>query len=49
MAGLQDIAPTAAKPVGQQSRPGAHAGGGGRGLAAGVASSDHNDIERIHH
>ena len=33
------------KTMGDQRRPGAHARGDGRGLAAGVASADDDDIE----
>ena len=45
MAGLQDIAPDGREPVGHQRGVRAHPRGRGRGLAAGVAAADHNDVE----
>ena len=40
--------PDGGEPVRHQGRRGAHAGGRGRGLAAGVAAADHDDVEAVH-
>ena len=48
MAGLQDIAPTVANRWVSSAVLRAHPGRRSRGLAAGVAAADHDDVEGIH-
>jgi hypothetical protein len=47
--GIARHSANSAKPVGYEGRLRAHTGGGCRGLAAGVAAANHNNVESMRH
>ena len=49
MAGLHDMAPMVANAMGDERGRGAHAGGRGRSLAAGMATANHHDVDALGH